>query len=99
MSNLNNGHRERKLKREFRAQCQAANRTCHICRQSIDYAAPPQTPNAFEPDHLYPVSVRPDLAYDVTFWRPSHCSCNRSRQAAPPAAEGEWVRADWGGVA
>jgi hypothetical protein len=98
MSNLRNGHRERNVKRDFRARCQAAGAPCWICRQPIDYAAKPQTPNAFEPDHYWPVKTHQHLAYDPGNLRPSHSRCNRSRHdAAPPT--GEWVRADWGGVA
>lgn len=94
MSNLRNGHRERMLKREFRARCQAARLPCWICRAPIDYHARPQSPNAFEPDHYHPVRTRRELGYDMSNLRPSHSRCNRSRQADPPPTT-RWVRANW----
>jgi hypothetical protein len=98
VSNLKNGHRERAVKRAFRARCQAAGSACWICRQPIDYAAKPQTPESFEPDHHHPVKTHPHLAYEPTNLRPSHCRCNRSRRDDPPPTA-MWVRADWGGAA
>ena len=94
MSNLRNGSLERKVKREFRAQCRAWRPVCWRCRQPIDYEAPPQTPESFEPDHYHPVSTHPHLAYDITNLRPSHCKCNRERGNTPPE-QGRWVPADW----
>jgi len=98
VSNLRNGHRDRKLKREHRARCRAANAPCWLCGQPIDYAAPPGTPDSFESDHRIPVSIRPDLAYLPSNLMPSHAGCNRSRGANPvesTTAGGPWVRADW----
>lgn len=57
---------------------------CWLCRMDIDYDAKPQTPNAFEPDHLYPVSTHPHLADDPGNLMPSHCGCNRSRGNRDP---------------
>lgn len=94
MSNLKNGHAERKVKGEFRARCKASRARCWLCHQAIDYDAPPQTPEAFEPDHYHPVSTHRHLAYDITNLRPSHCRCNRSRCNTPPE-QGKWVPANW----
>lgn len=97
MSNLRNGHRERRLKREHRRLCQSARLPCWICGEAIDYSAPPQSRDAFESDHVHPVKTHPHLAYMASNLRPSHSSCNRSRGAAPvdTATTGQWVRADW----
>ena len=97
MSNLKNGHRDRRLKQEHRRICQAAGLPCWLCGEAIDYAAPSQSPNAFESDHRHPVKLRPDLAYQLSNLQPSHSSCNRIRGAAPMLADapGRWVRADW----
>ena len=53
---------------------------CHICGQPIDYSLQPSSgPNAWEPDHLVPVSKAPDLELDLANIAPSHARCNRRR--------------------
>lgn len=53
---------------------------CHICRQAIDYSVEPSsTPTSWEPDHIIPVSKRPDLELDLSNIRASHRQCNRNR--------------------
>lgn len=53
---------------------------CHICGQPIDYSLPPSSgPEAWEPDHVIPVSKRPDLELDLNNILASHTRCNRSR--------------------
>lgn len=104
------GHTYQKLRKEFKARCQAANLPCHLCNGDlgpIDYTAPGNQSNAFEVDHFHPISVRPDLRYELSNWRPAHCSCNRSRQAKAikeqhymqhtpsSSATGAWVRPSW----
>lgn len=70
----------RKVRKRFRAACAKANAECHLCGQNIDYSLPDgRDPGAFECDHFYPVSKRPDLAYDATNFRPAHMDCNRPR--------------------
>lgn len=100
MSNLNNGHRERRLKAAHRRRCQATLAPCALCGQSIDYTAPRHQPDSFESDHIVPVSLRPDLAYAPSNLQPAHSRCNRARQATPmesttTGGTGGWVRADW----
>lgn len=54
---------------------------CHICGQAIDYTLPPSSaPNAWEPDHVVPISQRPDLELDLLNIKASHTRCNRSRK-------------------
>ncbi|MBW3077700.1 hypothetical protein [Bifidobacterium simiiventris] len=60
----------------------AADAPCHLCGQPIDYHAPAQSPDAWEPDHDPPLSVAPRYGEDPSHIKPSHCSCNRSRQAS-----------------
>lgn len=55
------------------------NAVCWICGQPIDYQAKPGTPDAWEPDHVKPVSKYPELEFSLSNIRASHCSCNRSR--------------------
>lgn len=61
----------------YRAQCEAVSAVCHLCGQGIDYE--PNSIDAFELDHFYPVSTHPELYLDLGNFRPSHSSCNRSR--------------------
>ena len=57
-----------------------AKAVCHICGQPIDYSLPPSSgPEAYEPDHVIPVSKRPDLELDLNNILASHTRCNRSR--------------------
>ena len=57
-----------------------AQAPCHICGQPINYLLEPSSaPNAWEPDHLIPVSKRPDLELDLLNIAASHAQCNRSR--------------------
>ena len=72
--------RYRALVKWLRAQRYA----CWLCGQPIDYSAKPQTPDAFEPDHVYPLSTHPELAEDPGNLRASHCRCNRARGNRQP---------------
>ena len=94
MTNLGNGHRNRQLKREHRARCQAANLPCVHCQRPINYGAPANHPDSFESDHIISVKARPDLAYVATNLQPSCCRCNRSRKDSPMPT-GRWVQATW----
>ena len=57
-----------------------ARAVCHICNQPIDYTLEPSSCQlAWEPDHVIPVSKRPDLELDLNNVLPSHQRCNRAR--------------------
>ena len=57
-----------------------AQAPCHICGQPINYLLEPSSaPDAWEPDHLIPVTKRPDLELDLLNIAASHTRCNRSR--------------------
>ena len=57
-----------------------ARAVCHICGQPIDYfVKPSSTPDSYEPDHIVPVSKRPDLELDLNNIKASHRRCNRTR--------------------
>lgn len=77
------GLSSRRWREVIRPMCferdRSRNAVCHICKQPIDYYAAPQTPDAWEPDHIKPRSKYPELAEDPANIAPSHCSCNRSR--------------------
>lgn len=78
-----------------RKECQRIyGYTCHLCGRQItddsDYSV----------DHVIPRSVRPDLTWDPTNWRPAHlgkhpefgCPGNRGRGAAPMSARTKRTR-------
>lgn len=53
---------------------------CHICGMPIDYSLPPSsTDDAWEPDHIQPVALRPELELDLANISASHRHCNRAR--------------------
>lgn len=57
-----------------------ARAVCWICGQPIDYSiAPSSADNSWEPDHVQPVHMRPDLELDLNNIKASHRACNRSR--------------------
>lgn len=70
--------------RTFRQACQDDNLPCWLCGQPIDYTLPKEHPEAFNNDHAYPVSDRPDLAEDPANYRPSHRLCNEERGDQEP---------------
>lgn len=75
----------KELKEWYREQCREVDAPCWLCGQEIKYNDPPETRDAFEPDHKLPRSTHPELALDPANLRPCHSSCNRSRQAGLPA--------------
>lgn len=68
----------------LRANLAQGHPPCWICHQPIDYDADPFTPNAYELDHIIPVSCAPHLARDPNNLRPAHRRCNRNRSNHPP---------------
>lgn len=57
-----------------------ARAVCHICGQPIDYSLRPSSdPDAWEPDHILPVSKYPELELDLRNVKASHMKCNRAR--------------------
>mgnify|MGYP002546931531 CR=1 FL=1 len=77
--------RWRALRARLYERDRAVDAPCWICGQPIDYRAPAGTPDAWEPDHVAPVSSDPDKAYDPGNIRPAHSSCNRSRGSSKGA--------------
>lgn len=53
---------------------------CHICGQPINYFLQPSScDEAYEPDHVIPVSKAPELELDLNNIKASHRRCNRNR--------------------
>lgn len=68
---------------KFRQACEQADEVCHLCGERIDYTAPQNHPDAFELDHFFPASERPELHDDPANWRASHRACNGLRGNKP----------------
>ena len=74
------GSRWRRIRRLAWERDLKAHAPCHICGQPINYMLKPSSaPDAWEPDHLIPVTKRPDLELDLLNIAASHARCNRSR--------------------
>ncbi|WP_455951423.1 HNH endonuclease [Arcanobacterium haemolyticum] len=59
---------------------------CAICGQPIDYEAPAGTPQSFELDHIKPLALDPNLAYETANLQATHKICNNrknNRQNTP----------------
>ena len=87
-------NRWRKLKRQFKIQCARQNLACHICRDPIDYTLG-RGRWAFEADHYHPRVTHPHLMFTMSNLRPSHVTCNRSRQSKVVGGQGDWVKPSW----
>lgn len=104
------GSRYRRERATFKAQCQQDKAECWICagaKGPIHYDAPASDPLAFQLDHLFPRSQRPELADDPGNWRASHAVCNAARgermpvhdlgnpSPNPRSADGRWVTPEY----
>ena len=68
------------IRRQVWDRDRKAKAPCHICGGSIDYSLRPSScPDSWEPDHIIPVSKRPDLELDMSNIKASHMRCNRAR--------------------
>ena len=68
------------IRRQVWDRDRKAKAPCHICGGSIDYSLRPSScPDSWEPDHIIPVSKRPDLELDMNNIKASHMRCNRAR--------------------
>lgn len=67
------------------ANLRAARPACFICGMEIDWDAPPEDPNAFTVEHVYPRSTHPHLVNDPASCRAAHARCNKGRGNRPYA--------------
>lgn len=79
MATRRGGSRWQRVRKVAFNRDKKADAVCWICGQPIDYYAEPGTPDAYEPDHVKPVSRFPELEFSLDNLRASHCSCNRAR--------------------
>lgn len=57
-----------------------ARTVCWICGQPVDYSvSASSTDESWEPDHVQPVHMRPDLELDLNNIKAAHRRCNRAR--------------------
>lgn len=91
------GRAWRELRQSYRDECEAGNYPCWLCGQPIDYTAKNETesPDAWEPDHFYPVSTHPELGNDRANLRPSHAACNGARSDGDPPLSIGSLSEDW----
>ena len=90
--------RYRRLRSEFRDECEAAGAPCWLCREDIDYELPSGHPDSWSLDHAHPRKTHPELIDDPENFRASHLECNRRRRETEPDAglgipSRQWVRA------
>jgi 5-methylcytosine-specific restriction endonuclease McrA len=76
--------RYRRLRREFKATCEACNEHCWLCGRPIDYGLPGGHPDSFSLDHRIPLADAPELAEDPANFAPSHLGCNTRRGRRAP---------------
>ena len=76
--------RYKKLRKEFHEHSANTNAPCWLCKQPIDYRVEWPEDDAFELDHLYPVSTHPEHAEDPANFRASHRLCNNKRSNKTP---------------
>jgi len=82
----------RRLRAQFRYDCERNKLACSICFQPIDYRLRRPHNDAWELHHERPTSTHPHLMMVRANWRPSHASCNKSQGNKP---RGRWVRPTW----
>ncbi|MFD4420252.1 HNH endonuclease [Agromyces sp. NPDC058484] len=85
----------KRVRAEFREQCEAEDARCWLCGQPIDYDALPGTAYSFEADHFYPASTHPEHLNDPANLKPSHKHCNSSRGNGAPRAGLGTISRDW----
>ncbi|RRD61642.1 HNH endonuclease [Leucobacter sp. OH1287] len=69
----------KKLRKTFRQTCQTKQLPCWLCEQPIDYNLPARHPEAFELDHINPVTSHPEQANNPNNFKPSHRLCNQTK--------------------
>lgn len=80
MQRSKNTSRWQKVRRLAWDRDRRSRAPCHICGERIDYSLQPSTaPLSWEPDHIVPYAVAPELELDLNNIAPSHMRCNRQR--------------------
>lgn len=76
----------KRLRAQFRANCERTQAPCHWCGMEIDYSLPDNStaPDRFNLDHAKPIADFPDLAKDPGNFVASHAGCNLAKGAGLP---------------
>lgn len=69
--------------RQARVRLRRKRLPCYLCGQPIDYTLHHLDPQAFQLDHIVPLSVAPHLAFDPTNHGATHRTCNRAKSDGP----------------
>jgi len=88
----------KRLRKEFREQCEKVNAPCWMDGMPIDYTAPWDdfgNDDRYQMDHFFPVSTHPGLQDDPTNFRASHAGCNLARSNGDPVAPLGIPSRDW----
>lgn len=79
MHDVIHSHAYRQMRSTLKAEWQAKNTPCAICRQAtIDWGGPRNEPDSFELHHPKSRKKYPHLALDPSNAQPTHTRCNRS---------------------
>ena len=70
-------HRTRRWRELSEHLRQALPPYCHVCGVVINLYLPYTHRMSWTLDHVVPVAIRPDLAFDVTNLRPAHSACTQ----------------------
>lgn len=80
----------------MKAQWEPRNAPCGICGQAtIDWNGPQNAPDSFELDHKLSVFNYPELEFEPSNAQPSHCRCNRNKQAGNGPAQAGTTSEQW----
>lgn len=82
------GGKATRFREAMKVLWQPVNAACALCGQAdIDWDGPAGEPDSFELDHRLSVLNYPELEFDPGNAQPSHCRCNRSKQAGRQKAD------------
>lgn len=89
----------RRKRAMFRRRCERDNLPCALCGKPIDYTLTGKQPQAFNVDHIIPLSQLPEgdrRREDMSNFSPTHMSCNvRKGNGLPPPKQSPTLKPVW----
>jgi 5-methylcytosine-specific restriction endonuclease McrA len=70
--------------KRLRAEVYRTESVCYLCGRAVDFDAKSWQPWAPNADHIIPVELRPDLAFERSNVRLAHRACNSSKRSRLP---------------